>query len=163
RAAAQNGPKGGGAGNGHAANGGAPRDAKAGPPAPEMRATKGFLVPKAAAGPFLTRRMHDLDPTAEELRISVDDVARALWGADGSCDVTLSGAPGSGIEFELASAGDEKTLPGLTAPDHVEVRFETETTSTPLQLYALPATTKGPRAWKRFRAEASKVKGAGQL
>jgi arylsulfatase A-like enzyme len=150
-------------GNGKGAAGGAPHDVKAGPPSPELRVTKDFLIPKPQNGPFVTRRLHELDPTADEVRISVEDVSRPLWGENGSCDVTLSGAPGSGIEFELASAGDEKTLPGLAAPEHVEVRFETEGTSTPLQVYALPATTPGARAWKRFRADASKVKGAGQL
>src|SRR5262249_18637896 len=58
RAAASNGAKG-GAENGHGAGGGAPRAAK-GPPAPELRATKDFLVPRAAGGAFLTRRLHEL-------------------------------------------------------------------------------------------------------
>jgi arylsulfatase A-like enzyme len=151
------------AANGHGANGGAPRDGKAGPPSPELRTTRDFLVPKPKEGAFVTRRLHDLDPTAAELRISVDDVTRPLFGAAGSCDLTLSGAHGSGIEFELASAGDEKTLPGLTPPEHVEARFEVDGVATPLQVYALPATTKGARAWKRFRADASNVKGAGRL
>jgi len=151
------------AANGHGANGGAPRDGKSGPPAPELRVTHDFLVPKSAAGTFVTRRLHELDPTTDEMRVSVEDVSRPLWGADGSCDVTLSGAPHSGIEFELASAGDDKTLPGLTPPDHVEVRFEADGVAAPLQVYSLPAMTKGARAWKRFRADVSNVKGAGRL
>jgi arylsulfatase A-like enzyme len=136
--------------------------------APELKTTGDFLAPKPANGPFLTRRMHEQDPAADEVRASVEDVTRPLWGANGACDVTLSGAAGSAIEFELASAGDEKTLPGLRAPERVELRFEVAGASTALPLTRLPPTTKPkegmvPRAWKRYRADASGAKGAGRL
>jgi arabinofuranosyltransferase len=136
------------------ANGPAPRPAS-GP--------ADYTVPRPASGRFLTRRLHEIDPTADELRASVDDVTRPLWGASGGADVTLSGLAGSVIEFELASTGSETILPGVRTPTSVELRFESGGSSLELPLQPLPPTSLGARAWKRFRADASAAKGSGRL
>lgn len=122
-----------------------------------------YTVPRPASGRFVTRRLHEIDPTADELRASVDDVTRPLWGASGRADVTLSGLQGSAIEFELASAGGPTVLSGLRTPKSVELRFEANGASIELPLQPLPPTSFGPRAWKRYRADASAAKGAGRL
>ena len=150
-----------GAGN---ANGGGKVAANAGgaPPRPAGEAAD-YTVPRPASGRLVTRRLHEIDPAADELRASVDDVTRPLWRASGGADVTLSGLAGSAIEFELASTGSDTVLAGVRTPKSVELRFESNGSALELPLQPLPPTSYLPRAWKRFRADASAAKGSGRL